>query len=138
MAKKEKKVDYTGKALLGTILIPLILLAVLFIFDLLFPFRRQPLDENRFFIMGNFFSLATFLLSLYLTFIYLKDYLELRSRFTLGVLLVIISLMMFALTSSPFIHMLFAVYGLRVMLSMVVPYLFATVALAILAWISSS
>ncbi|MEM3555523.1 MAG: hypothetical protein QXF56_02300 [Candidatus Micrarchaeia archaeon] len=135
--KKERKVDYTAEALLGTIGIALLSLLLLFAANSIFPFRRQSVDENIFFLFGNFFSLATFVLSLYLTFIYLKDYLELRSRFTLGVLLVIISLMMFALTSNPFIHVIFAVYGIRGIFPMV-PYLFATIALAILAWISSS
>jgi hypothetical protein len=137
MAKKEKKVNYTVEAMLGTIAIAVISVALIFIANLFFPFRRLPLDDALFFMMGNFFSLATFLLSLYLIFVYLRDYLELRSKFTLGVLIMVVSLMMFALTSDPIIHMLLEVYGMRAIFPMV-PYLFATISLAILAWISST
>lgn len=136
MAKKKEKADYTLEAALGTVAIAVVLVALLFTANLLFPFRRQPFGEEIFFITANFLSLTTFLLSAYLTFVYLKDYLELRSRFTFGILLVIISLMMFALTSNPFVHVLLAVYGVRGIFP-AVPYLFATIALAILAWISS-
>jgi hypothetical protein len=75
-------------------------------------------------------------LSIYLTFVYLKDYLELRSKFTFGILMAVIAFMMFAITSTPLLHWFLGIYGRPGMFSMV-PYVFATISLAILAWVSS-
>ena len=81
-------------------------------------------------------SLVMFVLSIYLIYIYLKDYLELKSKFTLGILLAVISFMFFALTSNPMFHMVFGLFG-REGIFTLIPLLFATISLGILAWISS-
>ena len=138
MVKKEtKKSNEALIAAAGTIAIVFGSLLALLVVDLLFPFRREEFpDMAAVFTIGSTLSIAMFLLSTYLTFVYLKDYLELKSKFTLGLLLMMVAFMLFSLTSMPLMHNLFGVFG-RPSLFSIVPYLLATVSLAILAWLSS-
>ncbi len=76
------------------------------------------------------------LLSLYLLFTYIKDYLQLRTKFTIGLIVSIFSFMLFAISANPILHVFLGVYGGRGIFS-VVPYLFATISLAVLVWVSS-
>lgn len=133
----KKNVDYALFSAIGTVAIVSVSVIVLLMANMASFFHRgEPPDMSLLFTMGSLLSLAMFLLSIYLIFIYLKDYLELRSKFTFGILLMMVALMLFALTSMPLIHNLFGVFGKPGMFS-VIPYLFATISLAILAWLSS-
>jgi magnesium-transporting ATPase (P-type) len=144
--EKKKKNNYTFKAALGTVALLVILVALLFVGDQFFSFRHAdnmeegerapPPSANIYFDLMSILSLSMLLLSCYLSYIYLRDYLELKSGFTLGLLTAVIALMMFALTSNPLIHVLFGVYG-RMGAFSLLPYLFATTSLAILCWLSS-
>ena len=141
MAKKEVKIkekkDYSMSALLGTFLIILISVLVFFVANFFLPFRREEMfDMAAVFTIGTILSSAMFVLSIYLIFTYLKDYLELKSKFSLGLLIMMVALMLFSITSMPPVHGAFGVFGRPGLLS-IVPYLFATISLAILAWLSS-
>ncbi|MGV8176214.1 MAG: hypothetical protein ACP5NX_00215 [Candidatus Bilamarchaeaceae archaeon] len=138
MAKKVKANGYSVKAGVGTLAIVLISVMLMLSVDRIFSFRghESMLDMGAMFMIGNLLSFAMFVLSIYLTFTYLKDYLELKSSFTLGIILAVVSFMMFALTSMPAFHMLLGVYGRPGPFNFV-PYLFATISLGILAWLSS-
>jgi len=59
----------------------------------------------------NSISTVMFFISIYLVFIYMKDYLQLRSRFTLEILLAVISFMLFAISSNPLLHMMLGIFG---------------------------
>ena len=138
--KKENNV--AAKAAAGTLIIVVLSIAILFIADMAVSFRdvdsRREFKEfvDNYMMFGNIITLAMLILSIYLIFIYLKDYLELKSKFTLGILFAVISFMLFAITSNPLLHQFFGIYG-KAGVFMLVPYLFATISLGILAWISS-
>lgn len=138
MEKNEKnKTNYTLTATAGTIAIVMTALALFLVAGLMSPLRHEePPDMFLLFLVGTGLSIIMFILSIFMIYIYFRDYLELRSKFTFGILLMMVALMLFSLTSMPFIHNFFGVFG-RPGIFTVVPYLFATVSLAILAWLSS-
>ena len=138
-AKKENaktRKDYTAAAALGTFGIIAASIIMIAVTDLVFPFWRGTISEMLMFLAMNAVSMLMLALSIYLTFVYLKDYLELRSGFTFGILMAVVSFMLFAITSTPLLHWFMGIYGRPGMFSMV-PYIFATISLAILAWLSS-
>ncbi len=143
--EKTKVNNLTIKALAGTALALMFAVAIFLIADAIMPFREMghrpgAAEGNE--VMPYIFTAHTFiltvmlLLSLYLLFTYLKDYLQLKSRFTLGILSAVFSFMLFALTANPLLMVFFGVYGDRGPFQLI-PYLFATIALAILGWVSS-
>jgi len=143
---KEKEVkkgnNIAAKAAAGTLIIVVLSIAILFMADKAISFRdintKQEFRElvENYMMFVNIITLSMLLLSIYLIFIYLKDYLELKSKFTLGILLAVVSFMLFAITSNPTLHQFFGIYG-KTGVFMLIPYIFATISLAILAWISS-
>jgi len=135
-ANEKSKKDYTAAAALGTLGVIVASIVMIAITDLLFPFWRGTISEMLMFLAMNVVSMFMLALSVFLTFIYLKDYLELRSGFTFGILMAVVSFMLFAITSTPLLHWFLGIYGRPGMFSMV-PYVFATISLAILAWLSS-
>jgi len=141
MMEKEKRNDVAAKAAAGTLIIVVLSIAILFMADMAVSFRdidtKREFKElvDNYMMIANIITLAMLMLSIYLIFIYLKDYLELKSKFTLGILFAVISFMLFAVTSNPMFHQFFGVGKAGVF--MLVPYIFATISLAILAWISS-
>ncbi|MDD5172520.1 MAG: hypothetical protein PHF60_05820 [Candidatus ainarchaeum sp.] len=140
--EKTKINNLTLKALAGTVLALLFAVAIFIIADAIMPFREmgpgpEGTDVMPYIFMAHTFLLtAMLLLSLYLLFTYLKDYLQLKSRFTLGIIFAIFSFMLFALTANPLLMVFLGVYGDRGPFQLI-PYLFATIALAILGWVSS-
>jgi len=142
MAKEKRKNNEAGKAAIGTLIIVFLSVLVFFIADMALSFRDidsrrefRELQMNQF-LISTILSSAMFILSIYLIYIYLKDYLELGSRFTLGILFAVISFMMFSIASNPILQHIFGIHG-NPGIFMLIPPLFATISLAILAWISS-
>jgi hypothetical protein len=141
MAMKKEN-NLTFKALAGTLLALLIALGSFILVDASFPvrhwephYRAAELMQNIFFVHAAISTLML-LFSLYLLFIYFRDYLQLKSRFTLGLLIAVFSFMLFAITANPLLHLFFGVYGNRGIF-MLIPYVFATISLALLVWVSS-
>lgn len=142
-AKEEKgKNNYNLKAAGLTILAVVFCIGIFFVADALFPFRGlggraelRDLQMNISVLVG-ILSCFMVLICAYLLFIYSRDYLELGSRFTLGILAAVVSLMIFAITVNPFFHLIFGIMG-NPGLFLLIPYSFATAALLILAWVSS-
>ncbi len=140
MRKKEDNVKW--KAMGGTILAVFLSIAIFVVVDLVVPFRqlgsRRELMElaNNIFLVHTTISFLMIALSVYLLFTYLKDYLELKSKFTIGIMLAIFSFMLFAIAANPILHMFLGVYGGKGLFQLI-PYVFATIALAILVWVSS-
>ena len=140
--KKERKNNYSFKAVGFTLLVVVLCIGIFFVADLLTPFRGlesreefRALHESQFLLM-NSVSTVMFLISIYLVFIYMKDYIELRSSFTLGILLAVVSFMLFAISSNPLLHMMLGVFGKQGIFELI-PMVFATMSLGILAWVSS-
>lgn len=141
-AKNDNPKSTAPKAALGTVLIVVFSIGIFLAADALFPFRglgdRREVMEvmQSFFTITTILSSAMFLVSVYLLYIYLKDYLELRSGFTLGILIAVVSFLLFSITSNPILHMVFGIFGKEGIFS-IIPMVFATLSLAILAWVSS-
>lgn len=139
MAKKqEKKANgFSGKALVWTGAIAAAALLSLVLFDALMPFRRGPMgaDTINLLLVGSL-SFLIIAFSAMLIYTYVKDYLELKSGFTLALLLAIVAFLMLGISSNPLVHMFFGAYGRPGFFSFL-PYLFAAIALGILAWISN-
>lgn len=138
-AKNEKKNGngFSSKALIGTVLIVAGALGSFMLFDSLVPFRRGMPDmmQDVFMLLGSL-SFLIIAFSVVLIYTYLKDYLELRSSFTLALLLAIVSFLMLGISSNPMVQSFFGAYG-RPGFFMIMPYLFAALSLGILAWISN-
>ncbi len=137
-----EKNNFTFKAVAGTILALLLAVGMFVVVDATLPFKKWGPRSETAELMQNLFlvhialSSAMILLSLYLMFIYLKDYLQLKSKFTLGLLIAVFSFMLFAISTNPALHVFLGVYGSRGLFTLI-PYLFATIALAVLVWVSS-
>ncbi|MFH0737062.1 MAG: hypothetical protein V1827_00725 [Candidatus Micrarchaeota archaeon] len=151
MAVKEKNKGngFTLKALLGAVLCVLSCVALLVAANAAMPFRNlgpapeglpppdlEPNPMQQAFLVHAALSFLMLLLSFYLFYIYLKDYLTLKSSFTLGLLIAIFSFMLFAVAANPFLHVLFGAYG-RGGLFQLIPYIFSTISLAVLVYVSS-
>ena len=152
MRKRNKKAGVLGakdakkggnglmlKALLGTIGIFVAGILVFFVADLVMPFRRGPMmammqNLQNVFLIGTLLSTVMLAFSLYLIYVYLKNYLELKNEVMLGLLLAVASFMMFALSSNPFFQFFF---GSNPGVFTVIPLVFAAAALGALAWISA-
>ncbi|MCP4647602.1 MAG: hypothetical protein GY852_07690 [bacterium] len=141
-AKKEVKNNYSFKAAGFTLLAVLLCIGIFFVADAFAPLRSLEtkreflqLMESQFLLM-NSISTLMFFISIYLVFIYMKDYLMLRSRFTLGILLAVISFMLFAISSNPLLHTVFRLPDKSGLFTLI-PMVFATISLGILAWVSS-
>ena len=139
----EKRNDFTLKAAAGSILAFLLAVGIFVVVDAAFPVRKWgPPNPESMDLMQNVFllqiglSTAMILLSLYLLFTYIWDYIQLKSRFTMGVIFAVFSLMLFAVSANPVLHMFLGIFGSKGLFT-VVPYLFATISLAILVWVSS-
>lgn len=141
---KEKKANnnYTFKAVGWTLGTLVLCVGIFLLADVLFPFKGlgsreefRDLQMNLSVLIGTLSTIMV-LVCAYLVYIYSRDYLELRSKFTLGVLSAVVALMIFALTVNPFFHFFFGIMGNPGVFTLI-PYFFATAALVILAWVSS-
>lgn len=82
------------------------------------------------------FALINVGLIIPLLYIYTKIYRNMPNRFTLGLLLVIISLLLYSITASPVMTHLFGLYSFNDGPLQFLPNLFATIALIVLVKIS--
>ncbi|MBI5225473.1 hypothetical protein HY989_06400 [Candidatus Micrarchaeota archaeon] len=135
--KTRKRADFASKAILGTIAMMLISLLMVYFSAMLIP-RGMMMHEDEWFTARIFASFANLLLIAYLFYVYLKDYMELRSKFTLGLLAFLFAFSFHAFISNPLV--LFNL-GIRFGAGGGGPFAFASMmftgfALLVLAWIS--
>ncbi len=137
--KKEiKKNGFSMKAILGTALILITSISIFLIADALMPFRRFEMRivmQNLFFI-GGIVSTFIVLLATYLVYTYLRGYLELKSGITLSILVVVVSFLIFGISSNPILHAVLGIYGKHGAFA-IVPSIFVAISLAVLVWVSS-
>lgn len=81
-------------------------------------------------------SMVNILLILVLIGLYYRIYLEVRSRFTLGLVLLILVLLLYAITSNPLIHIMFGYYPFGLGPFTVIPDIFAAFALLVLLYLT--
>lgn len=104
------------------------------------PGLRMP-EEVGLAIENSFalrFALSVFNVAIviYLLYIHVKDYLRLKSSFTLGLIAFLFSFLMYAIATVPFMHALLGPYGRAAMISFV-PMLFSAIGLLIFAKLSN-
>lgn len=81
-------------------------------------------------------SVINILLILYLLYVHLKDYMALRSSFTLGLVAFLFSFLLYALSSLPLLHVFFGRFGMASVFSFI-PMLFSAIGLVIFAKLSN-
>jgi len=91
--------------------------------------------ENSFALRSTL-SLFNVAIVIYLLYIHVKDYLRLRSTFTLGLIAFLFSFLMYAIATVPSMHALLGPYGRAAMISFV-PMLFSAIGLLIFAKLSN-
>jgi len=88
------------------------------------------------FAMRFVFSLFNAIIVIYLLYIHIKDYLRLRSTFTLGLIAFLASFLMYAISTVPAMHLLLGANGRAAMISFV-PMMFSAIGLLIFAKLSN-
>jgi len=88
------------------------------------------------FAMRFVLSLFNVAIVIYLLFVHVKDYLRLKSTFTLGLIAFLFSFLMYAIATVPILHLLLGPYGRAAMISFV-PMLFSAIGLLIFAKLSN-
>ena len=104
----------------------------------LFPFSQTECSAAGLYDLNfarEFLGLAVLGFSIFLLYTYVKSYFEVKSGFTLGLAVAVLSFMLFALTSSPWFQKLVGVGADRGLT--VIPMFFAMAGLAIMAWMSA-
>jgi hypothetical protein len=94
-------------------------------------------DEiGEYFIIRLALSFVNLAVIVYLLFMHVRDYIRLRSKFTLGLVAFLFSFLLYALSTVPVVHMLLGPYGIASRLSYV-PMLFSALGLLIFAKLSN-
>ncbi len=153
-AKRTDNADLKGKAILYTaglivLAFAVILVSSYFIPNVMMvrarppPIEVEPSPEGIFhgvqeigFALQIFLSVINILLILYLLYVHLKDYLALRSNFTLGLVAFLFSFLLYALSSFPIIHIAFERFGMAGIFSFI-PMLFSAIGLLVFAKLSN-
>ncbi|MDD5317440.1 MAG: hypothetical protein PHF51_01760 [Candidatus ainarchaeum sp.] len=100
------------------------------------PFGAPQPELGDFFTLRLALSVLNVVLVVYLLFVYVKDYLRLKSSFTLGLVAFLFSFLMYALSSLPVVHMLLGPFGIANVFSFV-PMLFSAIGLVIFVKLSN-
>jgi hypothetical protein len=93
-------------------------------------------DLNSYFTLRLVLSIFNTLLVVYLLFLYVRNYLILRSGFSLGIVAFLFSFLLYALSEIPLVHGIFGPFGIAGVFSFV-PMLFSAIGLIIFAKLGS-
>jgi len=99
-----------------------------------FPPSNRLFEDS--FIIRLVLSALNVVLVIYLLFVYIKDYLRLKSRFTLGIIAFLASFLLYALSTMPILHLFIGRFGIAGVFSFI-PMLFTAIGLIILAKLSN-
>ncbi|MHA1769984.1 MAG: hypothetical protein ACTSYL_10375 [Candidatus Thorarchaeota archaeon] len=103
------------------------------------PMPPPPEDPNltiMFIRIKTMIAFVNMALSIPLLVIYGQLYRQLQSKFTVGLIIMILVLFLYAVTSNPLLHVLFGFHVQGLGLFTIIPDLFATLALMALLYIS--
>jgi hypothetical protein len=95
-----------------------------------------PSDIGNYVVVRFALSAINLLLVVYLLFIHVRDYIRLKSSFTLGLVVFLFSFLLYALSTFPLVHMLLGPGGREAFLSFV-PMVFTTLGLLVFAKMSN-
>ena len=93
-------------------------------------------DSEILFISKNIMTSINIVLSSILIVLYINTYRNIKSDFTLGLIVVMFSLLVYAITSNPLIHLLFGYRGYGMGPFMIIPDFFFFLALGIILYLS--
>ncbi|MCX6776076.1 MAG: hypothetical protein NT130_04490 [Candidatus Micrarchaeota archaeon] len=97
---------------------------------------QTSIDLNSYSTLRFILSILNTLLVIYLLFVYVRNYLVLKSNFTLGLIAFLFSFLLYALSSIPLVHTLFGPFGIGGVFSFI-PMLFSAIGLVIFAKLSN-
>jgi hypothetical protein len=97
---------------------------------------NNPADLNSYLTLRLALSTLNILLVVYLLFVYVRNYLAVKSNFALGLIAFLFSFLLYALSSLPLVHTLFGPFGIGGVFSFV-PMLFSAIGLVIFAKLGS-
>lgn len=81
-------------------------------------------------------SFANTIMASYLLVIYITLYRKIKSEFTMGLIVVMFVLLLYAITANPFVHVLFGFQEIGLGPFVVIPNVFTTIALIVLLYLS--
>ena len=97
----------------------------------------QPTESSRFFILlKTVVSFVNVALISFLLVAYIGMYRKMKTQFTLGLILVMVSFLLYALTSNPLLQMSFGFYAIALGPFAMIPDMFTTFALIVLIFIT--
>jgi hypothetical protein len=100
------------------------------------PNSFDPPDRDRFINVKSALTMINLMLSAALIALYVKIYRETKAQFTLGLIIVMLALFLYALMSNPLLPMLFGYRIFGVGAFSMLPDLFTTVALSVLIYLT--
>lgn len=95
-----------------------------------------PGDLDLFYTVKTIISIVNMTLLLSLLYIYAKTYGKVKSKFTLGLVIVMLVLLLYAVTSNPLLQTTFGFRAFGLGPFAMIPDIFATVALVVLLYLS--
>ena len=104
--------------------------------DLKEEFDRAKEHFEIYVSMKTAITLINIVISLILIAMYIKIYREVKSDFTIGLIVVMFALLFYAITSNPFVHYLFSFRGFGMRPFIMLPDIFTTIALSVLLYLS--
>ena len=93
-------------------------------------------DSVILFILKNILTMINIVLSSILIVLYVDTYRNIKSDFTLGLIVVMFSLLIYAVTSNPMIHLIFGYRGYGMGPFIIIPDIFFSISLGILIYLS--
>ena len=93
-------------------------------------------DFETLFIIKNILTMINIVLSSILIVLYIDTYRKIKSDFTIGLIVVMFSLLVYAITSNPLIHLLFGYRGYGMGPFMIIPDIFFSISLGVLIYLS--
>jgi hypothetical protein len=105
------------------------------------PEFQEEIDRGRenleiYIVIKTAITLINIVISTILIFLYLKIYQEVKSDFTFGLIIVMFAMLLYAITSNPLIQFLFSFRGFGQGPFILIPDIFATIALSVLLYLS--
>jgi len=101
--------------------------------------RPPPVEQfnvRGYVILKSALTMINMTISVILIFIYIQLYRKIKSNFTLGLMIVMFSFLVYSITSNPIFHVMFGYWGFGMGPFQMLPEIFATIALSILLYLS--
>ncbi len=98
--------------------------------------RVEDIDHKAYMVVKSTVTMVNMTISIILIFIYVKIYREIKTDFTLGLLIVMFAFLVYAITSNPLFYSIFGYWGFGMGPFQMIPDIFGTIALSVLLYLS--